>query len=86
MLMTSFGGHCPSTSWVRSRKLSTLLGLYAVHVCCCCIQAINMAFVPEKPPFLAILAQWRHFGGRFPPSSWAKNTKLGAQTGHIVPY
>ena len=54
MLMTSFGGHCSSTSWVRSRKLSMQLGLYAMHVCCEFkrIRAINMAFMPEKPPFL----------------------------------
>ena len=54
MLMTSFGGRCSLTSWVRSRKLSMQLGLYAMHVCCEFkrIRVINMAFISEKPRFL----------------------------------
>ena len=51
MLITSFGGHCPSTSWVRSRKLSMQLGLCAVHVCCKLkrIQAISPPAVGLGP-------------------------------------
>ena len=61
------------------------LGLYAMHVCCEFkrIRAINMAFMPEKPPFLPGDVT---LGVDFPPSSWARTTKLGVQLGHIVPY
>ena len=62
------------------------LGLYAVHVYYefKCIRAINMAFMPKKPPFLPSDVT---LGVDFPPpSSWARTTKLGLQLGQIVPY
>ena len=84
-LMTSFGGHRSPTSWVRSCKLGMQLDLYAIYVCCEFkrIRAINMVPMPEKPHF------WPDdvtLGVNYPPSSWARTSKLGVQWGQIVPY